>query len=76
MTDITTHTGFTPPADTATAGRRGTAAIAALMMIVALTLGTLAAATAVGIGLVRGDGLGKHGRAYAIELAQPFQHRG
>ena len=69
--------GFRPPADTARGGRHGTAAIAALMMIVALTLGTLAAATAVTMGIVRGNGEAARGLAYATDLSAPLRgHRG
>ena len=69
--------GFRPPADTAPGSKRGTAAIAALMMIVALTLGTLAAATAVTIGIVRGNGEAARSLASATDLSAPLSgHRG
>lgn len=68
--------GFTPPAHMAPGGKRGTAAIAALVMIVALTLGTLTAAAVVTIGITRGNSDGvSQSRAYAIDLAGSAQHR-
>lgn len=75
MTDI--QTGFRPPADIKPGGKRGTAAIAALMMIVALTLGTLTAAAVVTVGLARATiGGAAHARAYAIEMPDRAEHRG
>jgi hypothetical protein len=76
MQDIQ-NTGFTPPVGLAPGGKRGTAAIAALVMIVALTLGTLTAAAVVTIGIARGNSDGaSQGRTYAIELADSAPHRG
>jgi hypothetical protein len=75
MTDI--QTGFRPPANLSPGGKRGTAAIAALIMIVALTLGTLTAAAVVTVGLTRGPAGGTaHARAYAIELPVHAEERG
>ena len=63
-------TGFTPPADIVRVGRHEAPAIVALVMVAALAFGTLAAATAVTIGLTRGGDTSPPGvKAYANELS-------
>jgi len=66
--------GFAPPADIGPGGKRGTIAIAALVMIVALALGTLTAMVAVTIGIAHGSGAAPQ-RLYANEFAS-LQPRG
>ena len=69
-------TGFTPPADIVRVGRHEAPAIAALVMVAALAFGTLAAATAVTIGLTRGGDTSPPGvKAYASTWPQ-MPHRG
>lgn len=67
------NTGFVAPRELAPGARRGTAAVAALMMIVALAVGTLTAAAVLTLGIARGKDGVPHHRVYAIHLgdAQP-----
>jgi hypothetical protein len=64
------HAGFNPPDDIAPGGKRGTSAVVALVMIVALALGTLTAAFAVTMGIAHGNGEHRaYQRLYATGLS-------